>query len=153
MLTKHGSAIKRAHKGPPSLPEVTGSPESTIPWTDQSRESARWLSITLTADAITNVIGQPAEQQIRVYSPLDSAATTQERAALLLAEIDRTHALERPAFALFSPTGSGYINYVACETFEHLTCGDCASAGIAYSVLPSALSLTKVDLATQQAGW
>jgi uncharacterized membrane protein len=95
-------------------------------------------------------MGEPARQPIRVYSPLDSAATAEERAELLLAEVDRTHALERSAFAIFSPTGSGYINYVACETFEYLTAGDCASAGIQYSVLPSALSLTKVDLATHQ---
>jgi len=150
MLTKPGNAIDRAHTEPPPFPEVTGSPESTIPWSDQSRESARWLSMTLRADAIANVMDEPAQQPIRVYSPLNSAVTAEERATLLLAEIDRTHALEKSAFALFSPTGSGYINGIACETFEYLTRGDCASAGIQYSVLPSALSLTKVDLATHQ---
>jgi uncharacterized membrane protein len=150
MLTKPGDAIEDVHHAPPSLPEVTGGPGSTIPWSDQSRESARWLSMTLPADVIGDVIGEPAHQPIRVYSSLDAAATSEERAALLLAEIDRTHALERSAFAIFSPTGSGYINYVACETFEYLTRGDCASAGIQYSVLPSALSLTKVDGATHQ---
>jgi len=150
LLTKPGDAIEATHSDPPSLPEVTSGPGSTIPWSDQSRESARWLSMTLTADVIADVIGKPAKQPIRVYSSLDAAATSEERAALLLAEIDRTHALERSAFAIFSPTGSGYINYVACETFEYLTAGDCASAGIQYSVLPSALSLTKVDSATHQ---
>ena len=150
LLTKPGSAVESVYRDPPVLREVTGSPESSIPWTDQSRESARWLSMTLPADAIAEVMGEPARQPIRVYSPLDSAATAEERAELLLAEVDRTHALERSAFAIFSPTGSGYINYVACETFEYLTAGDCASAGIQYSVLPSALSLTKVDLATHQ---
>src|SRR5664279_1250813 len=150
MLTKPGDAIEASHREPPLLPEVTGSLRSAISWSDQSRESARWLSMTLTADVIAGVIGEPAQQPIRVYAPLDSAATAQERAELLLAEIDRTHALERSAFALFSPTGSGYINYVACETFEYLTRGDCASAGIQYSVLPSALSLTQVDGATHQ---
>ena len=59
-------------------------------------------------------------------------------------------ALERSVFALFSPTGSGYVNYVATETLEYLTRGDCASAAIQYSVLPSALSLGKVHLATAQ---
>ena len=150
MLTKPGNTVEGAHNEPPSMPEVTGSPASAIPWTDQSRESARWLSMTLTADVISEVIGEPAQQPIRVYSPLNSAVTAQERVALLLAEIDRTHALDRSAFAIFSPTGSGYINYVASETFEYLTRGNCASAGIQYSVLPSALSLTKVDLATHQ---
>jgi uncharacterized membrane protein len=150
MLTKPGDAIEPTHRDPPPLAEVTGGPGSPIPWSDQSRESARWLSMTLTADVISDVMGEPAQQPIRVYSSLDAAADSQQRAALLLAEIDRTHALERSAFAIFSPTGSGYINYVACETFEYLARGDCASAGIQYSVLPSALSLTKVDGATHQ---
>lgn len=134
----------------PDVAEITGGPGSRIPWVDQSRESARWLSMTLRPSAITEVMGEEAKQPIRVYAPLDSAVTPEERAGLLLAEIDRTGALERSAFALFSPTGSGYINYVACETFEYLTRGDCASAGIQYSVLPSALSLTKVGHATAQ---
>ena len=99
---------------------------------------------------ITAAMGEPAIQPIRVYSPLGAADTPEERANLLLAEIDRTGALDRPVFALFSPTGSGYVNYVATETFEFLTRGNCASAAIQYSVLPSALSLTKVELATHQ---
>ena len=106
--------------------------------------------MTLRPDEIEAVMGEPATQPIRVYAPLQAATTPEERANLLLAEIDRTGALERPAFALFSPTGSGYVNYVATETFEYLTRGNCASASIQYSVLPSALSLTKVDYATHQ---
>ena len=89
-------------------------------------------------------MGEPARQPIRVYASSESAATAADRAALLLAEIDRTGALDRSVFALFSPTGSGYVNYVATETLEYLTRGDCASAAIQYSVLPSALSLGKV---------
>ncbi len=150
MLTKPGDRVEGAHNERPQLSEITSGPGSVIPWSDQSRESARWLSMTLTPELISGVMGEPAKQPIRVYAPLDAAANIEERAALLLAEIDRTHALERSAFAIFSPTGSGYINYVACETFEYLTRGDCASAGIQYSVLPSALSLTQVDGATQQ---
>lgn len=95
-------------------------------------------------------MGESARQPIRLYSPLDGAATAEDRAQLLLAEIDRTRALRRSVFTLFSPTGSGYVNQVASETIEYLTRGDCASAAIQYSVLPSALSLTKVDLATHQ---
>ena len=75
-----------------------------------------------------------------MYASLESASSSQERAERLLAEIDRTGALDRPVFALFSPTGSGYVNYVATETLEYLTRGNCASAAIQYSVLPSALS-------------
>jgi uncharacterized membrane protein len=150
ILTKAGVGIEAAHENPPDIPEVTGGPGSTVPWVDQTRESRRWLTMTLRPAEIADVMGEPAIQPIRVYAPLAAATTPEERADLLLAEIDRTKALERPVFALFSPTGSGYVNYVATETFEFLTRGNCASASIQYSVLPSALSLTKVDLATHQ---
>jgi uncharacterized membrane protein len=95
-------------------------------------------------------MGEPAKQPIRVYASLASADSEQERADLLLAEIDRTGALDRSVFALFSATGSGYVNYVAGETLEYLTRGDCASACIQYSVLPSALSLNRVHMGTRQ---
>ncbi|MCX6431720.1 MAG: alpha/beta-hydrolase family protein [Actinobacteria bacterium] len=150
LLTKAGVGADLAHAQPPDLPEVTGGPGSLIPWEDQTRESRRWLSMVLRKDTIADVVGEPAQQPIRVYSSLSCADTPQQRADLLLAEIDRTHALERSVFALFSPTGSGYVNYVATETLEYLTRGDCASACIQYSVLPSALSLTKVGYATHQ---
>ena len=129
---------------------MTGGPGSAIPWTAQSRESRRWLSMTLRPQDISSVMVEPAQQPIRVYASLEAASSAQERAELLLAEIDRTGALNRSVFALFSPTGSGYVNYVATETLEYLTRGNCASAAIQYSVLPSALSLGKVHLATHQ---
>jgi uncharacterized membrane protein len=150
VLTKAGVGADLAHAQPPDLAEVTGGPGSLIPWEDQTRESRRWLSMVLRKDTIAEVVGEPAQQPIRVYSSLECAETPEQRADLLLAEIDRTHALERSVFALFSPTGSGYVNYVASETLEYLTRGDCASACIQYSVLPSALSLTKVGYATHQ---
>jgi uncharacterized membrane protein len=149
-LTKAGVGMEEAHSQVPDLAEITGGLGSVIPWTDQTRESRRWLSMTLRADEIQQVMQEPSKQPIRVYGSLDAAADPQLRADLLLAEIDRTKALERSVFALFSPTGSGYVNYVATETLEYLTRGDCASACIQYSVLPSALSLTKVGYATEQ---
>ena len=149
-LRHAGESLEQAHAQTPALPEVTGGPGSAIPWTAQSRESRRWLSMTLPAADISHVMGEPAQQPIRVYASLESAASAADRAALLLAEIDRTKALDRSVFVLFSPTGSGYVNYVATETVEYLTRGDCASAAIQYSVLPSALSLGKVHLATAQ---
>jgi uncharacterized membrane protein len=149
-LTTAGETIEAAHAAQPAVEEVTGGPGSAISWADQSRESRRWLSMTLRPQDISHVMGEPARQPIRVYASLESAGTIAHRAQLLLAEIDRTKALERSVFALFSPTGSGYVNYVATETLEYLTRGDCASAAIQYSVLPSALSLGKVHLATHQ---
>jgi uncharacterized membrane protein len=149
-LAVGGGSPDNSNTTAPDLPEVTGGPGSLIPWDRQTRESSRWLDEVLRPDQITEVMGEPASQPIRVYSPLMAAETEAARAQLLLDEIDRTHALERSVFALFSPTGSGYVNYVASETLEYLTRGDCASACVQYSVLPSALSLNRVHMGTRQ---
>jgi uncharacterized membrane protein len=150
-LTKGGDGVEVAHASPPQVAEVTGSPASGVPWSKLTREGRRWLSMVMTPEGINAVMGtSTARQPIRVYASLPAAADEVERANLLLAEIDRTQALQRKVFALFSPTGSGYVNYVANETLEYLTGGDCASAAIQYSVLPSALSLTKVPTGTAQ---
>lgn len=151
LLSKGGGAVEPGMRTPPSVPEVTGSPESGVDWMKVTREGARWLGMTLQPEGIASIMGvESAKQPIRVYASLDMTDDDEERARMLLAEIDRTHALERKAFALFSPTGSGYVNYVATETFEYLMLGDCASAAIQYSVLPSALSLTRVPTGTAQ---
>lgn len=149
-LAVSGNAPDDANLTAPDVPEVTGGPGSLIGWDKQTRESSRWLSEVLRPAQITEVMDEPAKQPIRVYASLPAADSEMERAELLLAEIDRTGALDRSVFALFSPTGSGYVNYVACETLEYLTRGDCASACIQYSVLPSALSLNKVHMGTEQ---
>jgi len=151
LLSKGGGAIEPAYADPPQAPEITGSAASGLPWHLMTREGARWLAATVPPAEINEVMGiSDAMQPIRVYASLDVADNDEHRAQLLLAEIDRTRALERKHFALFSPTGSGYVNYVANESFEFLTGGDCASAAIQYSVLPSALSLNRVTTGTAQ---
>ncbi|MGI9197694.1 MAG: alpha/beta-hydrolase family protein, partial [Candidatus Nanopelagicales bacterium] len=150
-LGSAGEGMEPAHAEPPDIPEITGSPVSGRSWADQSREGRRWLSMVLRPEGISGVMGEPAQAQpIRIYSSLQSSSTEEGRAQVLLDEIDRTKALERPYVALWSPTGSGYVNYVACETFEYLTRGNCASMAIEYSVLPSSLSLTDVKRGTNQ---
>ena len=150
-LGSAGEGMEPAHAAPPDIPEVTGSPASGHSWSDQSREGRRWLSMVLRPDGIASVMGESGvSQPIRIYSSLSAADSEEGRAQVLLDEIDRTRALERPYVALWSPTGSGYVNYVACETFEYLTRGNCASMAIEYSVLPSSLSLTDVKRGTNQ---
>jgi len=151
MLSKGGGSIEPGLETPPQTPEVTGSPASGLDWMKQTREGARWLSMALPPATINAVMGiTDAQQPIRVYASLDIVDSDEERVRVLLNEIDRTKALERKYFVLFSPTGSGYVNYVANETLEYLTHGNCASAAIQYSVLPSALSLGDVSLGTAQ---
>ncbi len=151
LLSKGGGGIEPGLMTPPEAPEITGSPASGLPWNKQTREGARWLSMALRPETINSVMQiDNAIQPIRVYGSLEIASSDEQRAQVLLDEIDRTRALERPYVVLWSPTGSGYVNYVACETFEYLTRGNCASVCIQYSVLPSSLSLTDVKLGTDQ---
>lgn len=150
-LTSGGEEIEPAHALPPVTPEVTGGPGSNQTWSQLSREGRRWLSMALTPAGINAVMQrEDAMQPIRVYAAQSSAYTPVGRAQLLLDEIDRTGALDRAVFVLFSPTGSGYVNYVANETLEYLTGGNCASAAIQYSVLPSSFSLGEVGTGTLQ---
>ena len=151
MLTKGGEAVEPGMEEPPSSPEITGCAESGLAWMKQTREGARWLTSAIEPATIDSVMGtSKAKQPVRVYASLDIAEDPHERVAILLREIDRTKALQRGHFALFSPTGSGYVNYVATETFEFLTGGDCASAAIQYSVLPSSFSLGNVSTGVDQ---
>ena len=51
---------------------------------------------------------------------------------------------------LISPTGTGYVNYVATACVQYLTLGDVASVTLQYSKRPSPLSLGKVQAAGEQ---
>jgi len=51
---------------------------------------------------------------------------------------------------LVSPTGTGYVNYVAIAAAQYLTRGDVASVTMQYSKRPSPLSLGKVRDAREQ---
>jgi len=69
---------------------------------------------------------------------------------LALAELDRTGAFDRSLIMLVSPTGTGYVNYVAVAAAQYLTLGDVATVTLQYSKRPSPLSLGKVKDAREQ---
>ena len=87
---------------------------------------------------------------MQVYVGLDSAPTATERVDLALAEMDRTGAFDRSLIMLVSPTGTGYVNYVAVAAAQYLTRGDVATVTMQYSKRPSPLSLGKVKDAREQ---
>ena len=60
---------------------------------------------------------------------------------MALAELERTGAFDRELLMVISPTGTGYVNYVAVETTAYLTRGNMASVTMQYSLRPSPLSL------------
>jgi len=81
---------------------------------------------------------------------LDSAPTARERADLALAEMERVGAFDRSLIMLVSPTGTGYVNYVATAALQYLTLGDVATVTLQYSRRPSPLSLGMVKAAREQ---
>jgi uncharacterized membrane protein len=130
---------------PPASPLVSGSPASLVPWETLSRQGRRNVSTALSTDLISSVMGKPAlAPPIRVFVGLESAPTERERLDLAMAELERTGAFDRPLLMVISPTGTGYVNYVAVESAEFMTLGNMASVTMQYSLRPSPLSLDRV---------
>lgn len=149
-------------------PTVSGSGSSLVPWDSLGREGRRHVLsrvptrpsgralVAPTADAtpdlsIETVMGQPAAAEpVQVYVGLDSAPTARERVDLALAEMEQLGAFDRSLLVLVSPTGTGYVNYVALAALQYLTLGDVATVTMQYSRRPSPLSLGKVAVAREQ---
>jgi uncharacterized membrane protein len=144
-------------------PTLSGGPDSLVPWTTLGKEGRRHM-VTHVRPAplaerppgvpdlsIETVMGAPAvAAPVQVFVGLDSAPTPQERVDLALAEMERTGAFDRSLLVLVSPTGLGYVNYVAMAAAQYLTRGDVASVTLQYSNRPSPLSLGRVARAREQ---
>ena len=144
-------------------PTVSGGPDSLVPWDTLGREGRRHVLAMVrpqpVADrpagvpdlSIETVMGEPARATpVQVYVGLDSAAGPRERVDLALAELDRSGAFDRSLLMLVSPTGTGYVNYVAAAAAQYLSRGDVATVTLQYSKRPSPLSLGKVKDAREQ---
>lgn len=144
-------------------PSVSGSADSLVPWDTLGREGRRHALVPVRPEtladrppgtpdlSIETVMGEPARATpVQVYVGLDSAATTRERVDLALAEMERTGAFDRSLIMLVSPTGTGYVNYVAAAAAQYLSLGDVATVTMQYSKRPSPLSLGKVKDAREQ---
>src|SRR4051794_20614587 len=142
---------------------VSGGPGSLVPWSGLGREGRRHALATVRPRplahrpagvpdlSIQTVMGEPARAApVQVYVGLDSAATPRERVDLAMAELERTGAFDRSLLVLVSPTGTGYVNYVAMAAVQYLTLGDVASVTLQYSRRPSPLSLGMVKTAREQ---
>jgi uncharacterized membrane protein len=64
--------------------------------------------------------------------------------------MERTGALDRSLLVLVSPTGTGYVNYVAMAATQYLALGDVATVTLQYSRRPSPLSLRMIKAAREQ---
>ena len=147
---------------------VSGDPESLVAWETMGREGRRHVVTYVRPEAL---LDRPAEIQgtprpelsiktvmkeeakaipISIFIGLDSGVTATDRVDLALAEMDRTDAWSRSLIMLVSPTGTGYVNYVAISATQYMTRGDMASVTLQYSKRPSPLSLGKIGDAKEQ---
>ncbi|MDG3015071.1 alpha/beta hydrolase [Corynebacteriales bacterium D3-21] len=124
----------------PMLPERSGSPESLAKWDTLGYEGKYFVARGLRADALSTANGTTAMQPIRVYVGLDSAPTAQQRADLMLAELERTGAFRRKALVVIPTTGTGWVNPTAAQAIELMYNGDTALVAMQYSYLPSWIS-------------
>jgi len=122
----------------PTAAEYSGSPESIVAWGTLGLEGRNFVAGAPTPHQIESFSGSSSSlTPIRVYAGLDSAATLEQRAALVVLELDRTDAAEREAVIVVTTTGTGWVDPDAADAIEYMYDGDTAIAAMQYSFLPS----------------
>src|SRR5829696_5493916 len=142
---------------------VSGGPGSLVAWAGMGRDGRLHSLASVRPEplpdrpadvpdlSIETVMGTPARAApVQVYVGLDNAPTPRARVDLAIAELERSGAFDRSLLALVSPTGTGYVNYVAVAALQYLALGDVATVALQYSRRPSPLSLGMVRTAREQ---
>lgn len=125
----------------PADPAASGSAASLIPWDTIGRFGKQFVAAGPTKESIAKFRGQDAKRPLRVYVGLGSKETPQERAALALQELIRVGGFERSVLVVATPTGTGWLDPGAVDTFEYLHGGDTAIVTMQYSYLPSWITI------------
>jgi uncharacterized membrane protein len=142
-IQRRDDIVEPAYPNPPVSMHVSSGPASAMPFDSLGKEGRRFVLMALTPSAITEVMGEPAVEPVRVVGGYESAEDIDERARLTLADMEACGAYERGLICVGSPTGVGYFNYSVAEALEYLTRGDCAIVVPQYALVPSALALTR----------
>lgn len=137
----HGNIVEAAYPEPPRSSHVTAGPTSIVDFGQIGMEGRRFVLMALTPQAITEVMGPPAIEPVRVVAGFEAAPSTRERAELCLREMDAVGAFDRSIICIASPTGVGYVSYTFAEALEYLTFGDCAIVVPQYALVPSFLAI------------
>lgn len=118
----------------------SGSPSSHVEWDSLGRDGRTFVASGPTANDISTLTGRPAQEPIRVYVGRESASTPEEQAALVVAELRRTHADRRKVIAVAGTTGRGWIPPSSTTPLEYIMDGNTAIAAMQYSYFPSWIS-------------
>ncbi len=118
----------------------SGGPGSLVPWATLGREGRKFVGSGPSAADITAFSGAPALEPVRAYAGLDSAGTTEARAALAVDDLSRAGGFDRGVLVVVTTTGSGWVDPGSVDSVEHLAGGDSATVAVQYSYLPSWIS-------------
>lgn len=121
----------------PASPYRSGSPASLVPWESLGRMGRAFVADGPGVDELRAFAAAPAKTPIRIYAGLASAASDRERAALAVAELERTGGFARDLLIVITPTGTGAVNRHAIAPLEYMHNGDTAAVAIQYSYRPS----------------
>lgn len=126
----------------PASPLRSGGPGSLVPWDSVGADGKTFLASGPNAARISVVTrDDEAKEPIRVFASADKDRNLEDTKNLVMAEMDRTKAWERPSILVVTSTSTGFVNEWAAESFEYLLHGDSAIIAMQYSTLPSALGL------------
>ncbi|WP_348641028.1 alpha/beta-hydrolase family protein [Martelella sp. HB161492] len=125
----------------PDDPMIAGSNASLVSWAAMGQPGRNYVTGAPKAADIAAFSGTPAKQPIRVYVGRSQDDDPMARAELALKELIRLKAFDRKALLVMSPTGTGWLDPGAVDTFEYIENGDVASVAVQYSYLQSPLAL------------
>jgi uncharacterized membrane protein len=118
----------------------SGSPSSLVTWDSLGRQGRNFVASAPTQQQLTAFSGRPSLEPIRLYAGLASAGSPQARAGLVVEEMVRTGAFDRSVVAIFTPTGTGWVDNDVTSSLEYMYSGDTALVSMQYSYLPSWIS-------------
>ena len=125
----------------PFVPERSASPASSVTWESVGGQGRVFLGRGPSRLDIAQVCGGVAMEPIRVYSGMPTGgAGIEQAAATVVAELHRTGAFDRAVILIAASTGSGWVDEWQVQPLEFLTRGNCATASLQYSYVPSALN-------------
>jgi uncharacterized membrane protein len=125
---------------PPASPLRSGSSSSLVSWESLGRQGRNFVARAPSPEQLTAFGGRPAHDPIRLYAGLASAESPRARADLVVREMDRTGAFDRAVVAVFTPTGTGWVDNDVTSSLEYMYAGDTALVSMQYSYLPSSIS-------------
>ena len=136
----------------PAEPDRTGSAASLVDWGDMGRAGREFVASGPARADLAGYFGTEVAQPLRIYVGLNSADDPEARAELALAEMFRVGAFDRSVLVVAVPTGTGWMDPAATDTFEYLHRGDTAIVAVQYSYLTSPLSLLVEPGFSQESG-